>query len=94
MYKYAKLKAAAAAIAAVSLVILAIFSIKIWIEEKHQTCATQLATYTQVVESLAALRVSSMDKQNVAARTITELRACVLPELEDLPEVEESNTLN
>tara|TARA_Y100000590_G_scaffold74828_1_gene82673 strand:- start:94 stop:378 length:285 start_codon:yes stop_codon:yes gene_type:complete len=94
MYKYAKLKAAAATISAVSLLILAIFSIKIWIEEKHQTCATQLATYTQVVESLAALRVSSMDKQNVAARTITELRACVLPELEDLPEVEESNTLN
>tara|TARA_B100000029_G_scaffold168228_1_gene164412 strand:- start:185 stop:469 length:285 start_codon:yes stop_codon:yes gene_type:complete len=94
MYKFAKLKAAAAAISAISLLILAIFSIKIWIEEKHQTCATQLATYTQVVESLAALRVSSMDKQNVAARTITELRACVLPELEDLPEVEESNTLN
>jgi len=53
-----------------------------------------LSTYTQVVESLAALRVGSMDKQNVASRTIAELRACVLPELEDLPEVEESNTLN
>tara|TARA_B100000902_G_C26946946_1_gene733872 strand:+ start:142 stop:426 length:285 start_codon:yes stop_codon:yes gene_type:complete len=94
MYKYAKLKAAAAAVTAISLLILAVFSIKIWIEEKHQTCATQLATYTQVVDSLAALRVSSMDKQNVAARTIAELRTCVLPELEELPEVEESNTLN
>jgi len=94
MYKYAKLKAAAATITAISLLILSIFSIKIWIEEKHQTCATQLSTYTQVVESLAALRVSSMDKQNVASRTIAELRACVLPELEELPEIEESNTLN
>jgi len=94
MYKYAKLKAAAATITAISLLILSIFSIKIWIEEKHQTCATQLATYTQVVESLAALRVSSMDKQNVASRTIAELRACVLPELEELPEIEGSNTLN
>ena len=53
MYKYAKLKAAAATITAISLLILAVFSIKIWIEEKHQTCAVQLTTYTQAVESLA-----------------------------------------
>mgnify|MGYP000490510585 FL=1 len=94
MYKYAKLKAAAATITAISLLILAIFSIKIWIEEKHQTCATQLATYTQVVESLAGLRVTSLDREDIAGRTITELRACILPELEELPETEESNTLN
>ena len=94
MYKYAKLKAAAATITAISLLILAVFSIKIWIEEKHQTCATQLATYTQVVESLAGLRVTSLDREDIAGRTITELRACVLPELEELPETEESNTLN
>ena len=94
MYKYAKLKAAAATITAISLLILAVFSIKIWIEEKHQTCATQLATYTQAVESLAGLRVLSLDREDIAARTITELRACVLPELEELPEVEETNTLN
>jgi hypothetical protein len=94
MYKYAKLKAAAATITAISLLILAVFSIKIWIEEKHQTCATQLATYTQVVESLAGLRVTSLDREDIAGRTITELRACILPELEELPETEESNTLN
>jgi hypothetical protein len=35
-----------------------------------------------------------MNKDEIAARTINELRACILPELEDLPEVEESNTLN
>ena len=94
MYKYAKLKAAAATITAISLLILAVFSIKIWIEEKHQTCATQLATYTQAVESLAGLRVTSLDREDIAGRTITELRACILPELEELPETEESNTLN
>ena len=94
MYKYAKLKAAAATITAISLLILAIFSIKIWIEEKHQTCAAQLTTYTQAVESLAGLRVTSMNKEEIAARTINELRSCILPELEDLPEIEESNTLN
>ena len=94
MYKYAKLKAAAAAITAMALLILAIFSIKIWIEEKHQTCATQLATYTQAVETLAGLRVTSIQKEESAARTINELRACILPELEEPLEVEESNTLN
>jgi hypothetical protein len=94
MYKYAKLKAAAATITAISLLILAIFSIKIWIEEKHQTCAAQLTTYTQVVESLAGLRVTSMNKEEIVARTVAELRICVLPELEELPEVEETNTLN
>ena len=94
MYKYAKLKAAAAAISAIALLILAIFSIKIWIEEKHQTCATQLATYTQAVETLAGLRVTSIQKEEIAARTINELRACILPELEEPLEVEESNTLN
>ena len=94
MYKYAKLKAAAATITAISLLILAIFSIKIWIEEKHQTCAAQLTTYTQVVESLAGLRVTSMNKEEIVARTVAELRICVLPELEELPETEESNTLN
>ena len=94
MYKYAKLKAAAAAITTMALLILAIFSIKIWIEEKHQTCATQLATYTQAVETLAGLRVTSIQKEEIAARTINELRACILPELEEPLEVEESNTLN
>ena len=94
MYKYAKLKAAAAAITAIALLILAIFSIKIWIEEKHQTCATQLATYTQAVETLAGLRVTSIQKEEIAARTINELRACILPALEEPLEVEESNTLN
>jgi len=94
MYKYAKLKAAAATITAISVLILAIFSIKIWTEEKHQTCATQLNTYTQAVETLAGLRVTSIKKEEIAARTINELRACILPELEELPEVEESNTLN
>jgi len=94
MYKYAKLKAAAAAITAMALLILAIFSIKIWIEEKHQTCASQLATYTQAVETLAGLRVTSIKKEEIAARTINELRACILPELEEPLEVEESNTLN
>ena len=94
MYKYAKLKAAAAAITAMALLILAIFSIKIWIEEKHQTCATQLATYTQAVETLVGLRVTSIQKEEIAARTINELRACILPELEEPLEVEESNTLN
>ena len=94
MYKYAKLKATAATLTAISLLILAIFSIKIWIEEKHQTCATQLNTYTQAVETLAGLRVTSIKKEEIAARTINELRACILPELEELPEVEESNTLN
>ena len=94
MYKCAKLKAAAAAITAMALLILAIFSIKIWIEEKHQTCATQLATYTQAVETLAGLRVTSIKKEEIAARTINELRACILPELEEPLEVEESNTLN
>ena len=66
MYKYAKLKAAAAVVTALSLLILSVFSIKIWIEEKHQTCAMQLATYTQVVESLAGLRVTSMDREDIA----------------------------
>ena len=94
MYKYAKLKAAAAAITAMALLILAIFSIKIWIEEKHQTCATQLATYTQAVETLAGLRVTSIKKEEISARTINELRACILPELEEPLEVEESNSLN
>ena len=94
MYKYAKLKAVAAAITAMALLILAIFSIKIWIEEKHQTCATQLATYTQAVETLAGLRATSIKKEEIAARTINELRACILPELEEPLEVEESNTLN
>ena len=94
MYKYSKLKAAAAAITAIALVILAIFSIKIWIEEKHQTCAAQLNTYTQAVETLAGLRVTSIQKEEIAARTINELRACILPELEEPLEVEESNTLN
>ena len=94
MYKYAKLKAVAATVTAISILILAIFSIKIWIEEKHQTCATQLATYTQAVETLAGLRVTSIQKEEIAARTINELRACILPELEEPLEVEESNTLN
>ena len=94
MYKYAKLKAAAAAITAIALLILAIFSIKIWIEEKHQTCAAQLNTYTQAVETLAGLRVTSIQKEEIAARTINELRACFLPELEEPLEVDESNTLN
>ena len=94
MYKYAKLKAVAATVTAISILILAIFSIKIWIEEKHQTCATQLATYTQAVETLAGLRVTSIKKEEIAARTINELRACILPELEEPLEVEESNTLN
>ena len=94
MYKYAKLKAVAATVTAISILILAIFSIKIWIEEKHQTCATQLATYTQAVETLVGLRVTSIKKEEIAARTINELRACILPELEEPLEVEESNTLN
>lgn len=94
MYKYAKLKAAAAVVTALSILILSVFSIKIWIEEKHQTCATQLATYTQVVESLAGLRVTSMDREDIAGRTIAELRSCVLPELEQVPEVEAPETLN
>ena len=94
MYKYAKLKAVAATVTAISILILALFSIKIWIEEKHQTCATQLATYTQAVETLAGLRVTSIKKEEIAARTINELRACILPELEEPLEVEESNTLN
>ena len=94
MYKYAKLKAAAAAITAMALLILAIFSIKIWIEEKHQTCVAQLNSYTQAVETLAGLRVTSIQKEEIAARTINELRACILPELEEPLEVEESNTLN
>ena len=94
MYKYAKLKAAAAAITAIALLILAIFSIKIWIEEQHQTCAAQLNTYTQAVETLAGLRVTSIQKEEIAARTINELSACILPELEEPLEVEESNTLN
>ena len=94
MYKYAKLKAVAATVTAISILILAIFSIKIWIEEKHQTCASQLATYTQAVETLVGLRVTSIQKEEIAARTINELRACILPELEEPLEVEESNTLN
>ena len=94
MYKYAKLKAAAAVITALSVMILAIFSIKIWIEEKHQTCATQLATYTQAVGSLAGLRVTTKDREDIAGRTIAELRACILPELEEVPEVEKPDTLN
>ena len=94
MYKYAKLKGVAATVTAISILILAIFSIKIWIEEKHQTCAAQLNTYTQAVETLAGLRVTSIQKEEIAARTINELRACILPELEEPLEVEESNTLN
>ena len=47
-----------------------------------------------VEQIIGDMDIDDLNKEEIAARTINELRACVLPELEDLPEVEESNTLN
>ena len=93
MYKYAKLKAAAATITAISLLILAIFSIQIWKEEKKQTCASQLATYTDVVETFTELRYP-MDTRSVSLRLEANIDDCLVPHLKVPEPVEETNTLN
>ena len=55
MYKYARTRTAALVVAAIALVVLALFSVRTWQEERNQACSAQWLAYNTTANTVKNL---------------------------------------
>ena len=55
MYKYARTRTAALVVAAIALVVIALFSIRTWQEERNQACSAQWLAYNTTANTVKNL---------------------------------------
>ncbi len=55
MYKYARTRTAALVVTAVALAVIAIFSVRIWQEERNQACSAQWLAYNTTANTVKNL---------------------------------------
>ena len=55
MYKYARTRTAALVVAAIALVVIALFSVRTWQEERNQACSAQWLAYNTTANTVKNL---------------------------------------
>ena len=55
MYKYAKTRTAALVVSAIALLVIALFSVRIWQEERNQACSAQWLAYNTTANTVKNL---------------------------------------
>ena len=84
MYKYARTRTAALVVSAIALVVIALFSVRTWQEDRNQACSAQWLAYNTTANTVKNLG-GSADIDKVLGKLRDFAERC-------LPEVTENNS--